>query len=113
MEPQTVDCRDLDDLVKRVFGSTPLPPHSIQLEITNATDIHAVFKTLGQLLTHGLVYMYGENVNLQDIDVAKVQQYLASVGWKAVLNPVDPKQYPRALPYQLVISGIRVIFEPI
>jgi hypothetical protein len=112
MESQTVDC-DLDELVSRVFGSTPLPPHSIQLEITNATDNHAVFQTLGQLLTHGLVYMYGENINLQDIDIVKVQQYLASVGWKAVLNPTDPNKHPRALPYQLVIGDIRVIFEPI
>lgn len=106
---------DLDHLVQLVFGQEPLPPRSIQLEIDNADSPHDVFQTLGQLLTHGIVYLYGQTASKHP-DMDKLQQYLASVGWRAIVNPSSCKNYPRALPYLLSIpsnnSFIRVAFEP-
>jgi hypothetical protein len=112
-----IDCNDLNDMIEKIFTPTPNPPHSIQLEITNASDSHAVFKTLGQLLTHGIVYLYGNDYKTTALDIDRLQQCMASIGWKFVLNPISPEQHPRALPYQLVIpigmDNVRVIFEPL
>jgi len=108
---------DLDQLIQTVFGQGPLPPHAIQLELDSS---HAtprdVFRTLGQLLTHGIVFLYGEEA--AGLDVTILQQYMASVGWRAIVNPRCHADHPQALPYVLVIptgtpgSTIRVAFEP-
>jgi hypothetical protein len=110
----------VDELVRRVFTPMPQPPHSIQLELLNAastTTSHAIFQTLGQLLTHGIVYLYGTNVNIEDVNIKRLQQYLASVGWRAIVNPSSAYQYPKALPYLLYITlqnkSIKVAFEPL
>ena len=120
-----MDTGDLDRLVQLVFGQDPRPPHSIQLEIDNAkdpttgrvptsSDSHDIFRTLGQLLTHGVLFLYGEETS--HVDVEKLQQYLASVGWKAIMNPSSPENHPQALPYVLAIPMhdhfVRVAFEP-
>ena len=109
-----MDTGDLDRLVQLVFGQDPRPPHSIQLEIDNAKDPHDIFRTLGQLLTHGILFLYGEDTSR--VDMEKLQQYLASVGWKAVVNPSSSDHHPQALPYVLVIPMhhhfVRVAFEP-
>lgn len=109
---------DLNDMIEKIFTPIPSPPHSIQLEITNASDSHALFKTLGQILTHGIVYLYGnEYLDTKNLNIDKLQQYMASIGWKCVLDPISPEKHPRALPYQLVIptgvDRVRVIFEPL
>lgn len=113
-----IECDDLNDMIEKIFTPIPSPPQSIQLEITNASDSHAVFKTLGQILTHGIVYLYGDDrLNQTKLDIDKLQQYMASIGWKCVLDPISPENHPRALPYQLVIptgvDRVRVIFEPL
>ena len=111
-----VDFNSIDKLVRRVFTRVPQAPNSIQIEIVNDNNQHAVFKTLGLLLTHGIEHLYGENVQFEFIDIDRVKQYMASVGWNAVINPKSQKDYPRALPYMLRIPCneiyFNVIFEP-
>lgn len=110
-------CSSVDELVSRVFTPIPSPPHSIQLEILNAQNSHDIFRTLGQLLTYGVVFLYGNNVCLNDIDTHRLQQYMASVGWKIILDPKSSTDHPRALPYLLCIPNgdlyVNVIFEPL
>lgn len=103
----------VEDLVEELFSQPPKPPASIQLEILNtSSNTHDVFRTLGQILTHGLVYLYGPDPSFEQIDLSLVQQYMHSIGWHPVVNPKNPKAHPRALPYQLVISNWRIVFEP-
>ena len=104
-----------DDLVSTLFSREPQPPRSIQLEFTNDADSHAIFQTLGRLLTHGIVYLYGHDSDRNEIDVHKIQQYMASIGWHVVINPTHPSDYPRALPWSLTLPTyqVQVIFEPL
>lgn len=113
-----MDTGNLEHLVKLVFGQEPRPPHSIQLEIDDANNPHDIFRTLGQLLTHGILFLYGEEESTASVvDIEQIQRYLASIGWKAIINPSSPENHPRVLPYVLAIpihqTCIRVAFEPL
>ena len=114
-----VDFGAIDKLVRRVFTKIPQAPNSIQIEIVNGAstdDNHAVFKTLGLLLTHGVEHIYGENVQFEFINIDLMKQYIQSVGWRAIINPKSQKDHPRALPWLLRIPCgniyYSVIFEP-
>ena len=122
----TDDGADLAALVEKVFTPRPQPPHSLQLEIVNGHDQYAIFRTLGQLLTHGIVHLYGPEVgDLSHLDVPRLQQYMASVGWTCILNPSATRTYhPQALPWILRIpvgdhsdarnrTYVNVVFEPL
>ena len=112
-----VDFGAIDKLVRRVFTKIPQAPNSIQIEIINGgTDSHAVFKTLGLLLTHGIEHVYGEDVQFEFINIDLMKKYIASVGWRAIINPKSEKEHPRALPWMLRIPCgniyFSVVFEP-
>ena len=111
-----VDFNTIDKLVRRVFTRKPQAPNSIQIEIVNADNVHSVFKTLGLLLTHGIEHVYGENVQFEFIDIELMKEYIASVGWKVIINPKSQQDHPRALPHMLRIPCgniyFNVIFEP-
>lgn len=116
----------LDDFIAQLFSREPQPPCSISVCLSeNATNEHDVFRSLGQILTHGIVYLYSENVNLQAMsqtDIKKLQEYFQSFGWSFIIlkNDNDISQHPRALKYKLRIPLYRaptttyvdVIFEP-
>ena len=106
-----IDLNNIDELVYRVFTVQPQPPSSIQLEIINGKNSHDIFKTLGLLLTHGIQYIYGEQYN--DIDIPRIQKYIASVGWNVIINPGAVEDYPHALPFMLKIPCGKVYFNVI
>lgn len=113
---------DVFEVVSQVFSQPPKSPYTYQMDI-DAPDLnpHKIFQTLGQFLTHGIVYLYGEDVDIttltpQQLDT--IQDYLKSFGWQAVIQPTSPANHPNALPYMLSLpikSGayINIIFEPL
>jgi hypothetical protein len=107
------DLSSIDELVNKVFTYQPQAPSSIQLEIINGKNSHDIFKTLGLLLTHGIQYMYGENLQFDNIDIPRIQKYIASVGWKAIINPNSVDDHQNALPYMLRIPCGKVYFNVI
>lgn len=99
-----VMCDDISDLVYQVCSVPPQEPNSLRLPVDG--DAHEAFRLLGQFLTHAIVYLYGEQVNIEKLsqtDVKLLQLYLASFGWQAVINPNLSQPIPQALPYVLKI----------
>lgn len=116
---------ELEQLVPCIFCAQPGPPHSLQLEILEGQASHDVFRALGQLLTHGIVHLYGSPSTWPDDvvweptspAVLHLQRCLAAIGWRAVLNPSSAAEHPQALPWLLRIpmgptAYLRVGFEP-
>ena len=73
-----------------------------------------IFRMLGQVLTHGIVYLYGNDV--RSVDIQLVQSYMNSFGWKVLINPDTLNAGPNVLPYVLKLGvnnqSVDVCFEP-
>lgn len=118
-DEEVVNVSNVLDVVNIVFANPPRPPHSQQLENEFSTP-HDIFKVLGNLLTHGMVFLYGEDVcvtTLTPNQIDTVQQYMHSFGWHVVVKPTSPADHPHALPYMLKLPSsnfdyVNVIFEP-
>lgn len=118
-------CDDVLQLVEIIFSKEPKSPYSYRFDVTNP---HDMFRTLGQFLTHGITFLYGDNVKVDTMSysqVEKIQSYLKSFGWVAVINPQSVQNHPDALPYFLKIPRhkstsnqdsdcdfVNIIFEP-
>lgn len=120
--------KSIIEQIPEIFSRPPALPHSYQLQL--ASDIpsyetleHVVFQTLGELLTHGILFLYGNQYHLSDSDIQLLTDYLASFGFSAVFQfqPFEhPERIPRALPYILKIpcnvdktTYCHVIFYPL
>lgn len=124
---ETIECDDISDIVEKVFSKPPSPPNSYRIELIDYTPDTALqtFRTLGQILTHGIVYLYGnenENVNISDLTITQlktIQDYMKSFGWVVIVNPKSYSDHPNALPHMLKIPNketnvyVQLIFEPL
>jgi hypothetical protein len=99
MNPEnTVECEDISSLVDTIFSKPPgevgsnrfdLDPRDYHPETTD----HVCFRLLGQLFTRGLLYLFGDNVSLDDLtqsQLSLIQQYLASFGYTALIDDTIP-----------------------
>lgn len=101
---------DIDELIPLVF-KTPAPePFQYDLMIDHDTQSeplteHDIFQALGQILTHGLEFLFGADVDLATLDerqIQHVQQCMAGLGYKILINPNAQEQaLPRVIPYFL------------
>ena len=114
-----IDCQDILEVVQTIFSAPPQPPFTYQMEIHDMTpdSQHQLFQILGQFLTHGMTFLYGENPDTWgEVQIQTLQEYLHSIGWEAVIKPQHGKHYPNSLPYKLCIpyrgEYVEVIFEP-
>ena len=105
----TVDCRDIDGLVKELFGKPPGPACSIILDFDNtAADEdprRAIFRTLGQILTRGLLLKHGHEMQLQHLTPTEIQEmkdYMRSVGFDVLMNEEIYSKGPQILPNRLI-----------
>jgi len=99
-----INCKNIEDLVNKVFSIPPPEPHQYCLNLDGAQSPHDIFRSLGQILTHGLVYLYGPEVNLLTLTTSQiqtVQSYLRGFGYQALVNPKNPSDHPSALPWLL------------
>ena len=121
-----IECKDVLEMVEQVFSQDPKLPNTFQIDLETDSGMdekHQVFRTLGQFLTHGMVFLYGDDVNVGDLtdnQIKKLKDYMLSLGWKAIINPpLSPDNYPLSLPWKLSIPisasqqvFAHVIFEP-
>ena len=117
----TVNCDSLPDLIDSIFSAPPPDPHRYELKIDGAQSAHDIFRSLGLILTHGMVYLWGENIRVGTLtadQIQTMQEYLHAFGWKAVINPTGPQDHPEALPHMLSLPNndpgtfVNVVFEP-
>lgn len=117
-----IECDNVAQVVEKVFSDPPPPPHSYQLSLDGAQTQHDIFRALGQLLTHGVAYLYGNDVDVRSLNnnqLQNIQEYMHAFGWKVILNPDSPENYPKALPWLLRLptpqgqttNYVNVIFE--
>jgi hypothetical protein len=130
---------DISEMVNYVCEQPPKPPGSFQIEPRDTfhTELppdlpsdtfhthlqHEIFRRLGEFLTHMIVYLFGEGINVKQLtagELSCLQAYMHSLGWEAVINPESADKYPNALPWMLVIpcsrnknDCVRVVFQPL
>jgi hypothetical protein len=115
-----VECDNIIEVVENVFSKPPPQPYSYRMQIVGSQTQHDIFRTLGQFLTHGIVYLYGNTdiTTLTPSQIDTLQQYIKAFGWKAIINPILTSNHPLALPYMLKIpvpnniTYVTIIFEP-
>jgi hypothetical protein len=125
MNTNIIECEDILEVVKTIFSEPPKSPHTYQMDVQEEDSrysSHQIFRILGQFLTHGMVFLYGDDVCIDTLTLNQIntlQQYLHSIGWKAIINPSkSPRNYPLALPFKLSIplknsiNYAHIIFEP-
>ena len=105
----TVECQDIDGLVKQLFGKPPGPACSIILDFDNSVaeddPRKAIFRTLGQILTRGLLFKHGHDMQLQNLTPSEIQEmkdYMRSVGFDVLINDEIYSKGPQVLPNQLI-----------
>jgi hypothetical protein len=119
MDEKTIYSNNILDVVDQIFSQKPPPPPcSVVLEINGGTehevnkegskntgtlphDQHAIFRTLGVFLTHGIQKLLNEKeiefnddgepipmdiTSLTPLDIETLQQYLNAVGWTAIIK---------------------------
>ena len=131
---ETIHCNDVMDMLNKVLSQPPAPPNTYLIDVDHTNDdnkdnrmnnssssSHVIFQTLGQFLTHGIVWLYGDQIDILDLtpeQIQTLQKYLNAFGWQAVINPVHPNYHPQALPFMLTFpssktkTNVNVIFEP-
>jgi len=107
---------DIDSIVPAIFGGSNLTP--VQLQLDGASDEHDIFRALGQILTHGLEYLYGADVDVSTLSpqqIQYVQDCMGKIGYKVLINKEQSLLEGNAnvLPYFLVLppTNIRLAFE--
>ena len=112
-----VDCGDFKGFISQLFNSPPKPPGTIRIDITDGDDSMTskqfTSRLLGQILTHGLVHKFGEDVKLSELsssDILLMKQYIQSLGFdvwvnEEIQNHTNNKQdEPFILPYCIKIK---------
>lgn len=91
---------DLDTFVKKLLETPPGKPHSVQLEIDTAGDVHGLFEALLLIMTKILKTWYTPPITLSAItldDGVKLQRYFASFG---IVFTLEKTTIPRVLQIQ-------------
>ena len=108
------EATDIHKLVSTVFSKPPGEPNTCVLDVESTMTPYDIFRMLGQVLTHGIVYLYGNDV--RSVDIQLVQSYMNSFGWKVLINPDTLNAGPNVLPYVLKLGvnnqSVDVCFEP-
>jgi hypothetical protein len=109
MPTETVDCKDIDDLVTKLFSKPPGKPCSVVLDVQETTNVEeyekTIFRTLGQILTRGLLYKFGNDLALQELTATQIQDmkdYMRSVGFDVLMNEEIQEKAPGLLPSRIV-----------
>lgn len=99
---------EIDQLVPLVFKRPAPAPFEFELTLEDedgAFSDHDVFRALGQILTHGLVYLFGEDVDLSQLsrnEIDHIQACMAGLGYRVLIEPTpEQQQAPHVIPYFL------------
>jgi hypothetical protein len=105
---ETVDCTDIDGVVARLFDQPPGPRHSVILDFQThdvADPQKIIFRTLGQILTRGLLYKFGQDVHLEDLAPAHIEEmkdYMRMVGYEVWIDEEIDQKASNTRPSQLL-----------
>jgi len=100
---ETINTGDLESTVKTIFSSDPRPPNSVRFDL-HPEDLagdsipHATFRLLGQILTHGIVYLFGPNVSLSSLspdDILFLKEHMYSLGYTVLFGDNNIKNYSK------------------
>jgi len=118
---ETIECDDLEGFVAGLFGADPKPPNTVALDLVNPEEVnagntrdalHGCFRLLGQILTRGILYKYGNEVSLSELTPAQIgtlKSYMHSLGYEVwidgeiTLFSHEPKHQNNLLPWILKI----------
>lgn len=108
------DFDSVDELVETIFSAPPGEPKSIQLQFANETDPQEaesnIFRALGQIMTHGIVRLYGDKIRLSSLNpkqLRTIRRYLHSIGYELHLNHPHPETIPNVIRRTLIIPDTR------
>jgi hypothetical protein len=85
----------LEDLVSYVFRSPTPDPETYQLLLDGATNERDIFRALGQILTHGMVYLYGEQVEVHELserNISHLRGCFKAMGFDVLIDPNDDQK---------------------
>lgn len=121
-ESKTVECEDIHNLVEKIFSKPPEEKNKYVVLPKNAESAHDIFKFLGQFLTFGITYIYGDNVdirNLSNNEIQTLNKYIESIGFKTYINSTPLPSNKNILPWVLKLptlqgqtkNYVNIIFE--
>lgn len=115
MEEVEIQYDDIGSLVTAIFTNND--SRRVQLQLDGASSEHDIFRALGQILTHGLEYLYGADIDLRTLSAGQIQYIqdcLGKIGYRVLINQEQSllEGNVNVLPYFLVLpNNIRLAFE--